>query len=71
MSIAESGVLKSLTIIVWYVMCAVSFNKVSFLNVGSLSFETLRVHLGKISFDQYELSPFIIFDNFWLKVDFI
>ena len=38
LSIAESGVLKSPTIIVWGVMCALSFSKVSFMNVGALAF---------------------------------
>ena len=38
LSIAESGVLKSLTIIVWGVMCALRFSKVSFMNVGALAF---------------------------------
>jgi hypothetical protein len=37
-SIPESGVLKSPTIIVWGVMCALSFSKVSFMNVGALAF---------------------------------
>jgi hypothetical protein len=36
MSIAEIGVLKSLTIIVWDVICALSFSKFSFMNVGAL-----------------------------------
>ena len=38
LSIDESGVLKSPTIIVWGVMCALSFSKVSFMNVGALAF---------------------------------
>ena len=38
LSIAESGVLKSPTIIVWGVMCALSFSKVSFMNVDALAF---------------------------------
>jgi hypothetical protein len=36
--IAESGVLKSPTITVWDEMCALSFSKVSFMNVGALTF---------------------------------
>jgi hypothetical protein len=30
--------LKSLTIIVWGVICTLSFSKVSFMNVGALAF---------------------------------
>ena len=32
--IAKSEVLKSSTIIIWSVMCALSFSKVSFMNMG-------------------------------------
>ena len=38
LSIAESWVLKSPTIIVWGVMYALSFSKVSFMNVAALAF---------------------------------
>jgi hypothetical protein len=38
LSIDESGVLKSPTIIVWSVICGLSFSKVSFMNVGALAF---------------------------------
>ena len=38
LSIAKSGVLKAPTIIVWGMMCAMSFSKVSFMNVGALAF---------------------------------
>ena len=38
LSIADSRVLKSPTIIVWCAMCALSFSKVSFMNVGTLAF---------------------------------
>jgi len=38
LSIDESGVLKSPIIIVWGAMCALSFSKVSFMNVGALAF---------------------------------
>ena len=72
LSIAENGVLKSPTIIVWGAICALTFSKVSFMNVDSLHLEhrcsELRVHL---SFDQYEVSFLILLDNFWLNVDFI
>jgi hypothetical protein len=40
LSIAESGVLKSPTIIVLGVICALSFSKVFFMNVGALAFGT-------------------------------
>ena len=51
LSIAESEVLKFPTIIVWGVMCALSFSKASFMNVCvPLHLEhrcsELRVHLG-------------------------
>jgi hypothetical protein len=36
-SIAESGVLKTPTIIVCSTECALSFSKVSFMNVGDLA----------------------------------
>jgi hypothetical protein len=38
LAIAKSGVLKSPTVIVWGVMYALSFSKVSFMNVGALAF---------------------------------
>ena len=38
LSIDESGVLKFSTIIVGGVMCALSFSKVSLMNVGALAF---------------------------------
>jgi len=38
LSIDESGVLKSPIIIVWGAMCALSFNKISFMNVSVLEF---------------------------------
>ena len=38
LSIGESGVLKSPTIIVWGSMCVLSFSKVSFMNLGALAF---------------------------------
>jgi hypothetical protein len=38
LSIGENGVLKSPTIIVWVSMCVLNFSKVSFMNVGELSF---------------------------------
>jgi hypothetical protein len=38
LSIDESGVLKSPTIIVWGTMCALSFTKMSLMNVAALAF---------------------------------
>jgi hypothetical protein len=38
LSIDESGVLKSLTIIACGAMCALNFSKVFFMNVGALAF---------------------------------
>jgi hypothetical protein len=38
LSIAESGVLNSPTIIVCGAMCALGFSKVSFMNMGALAF---------------------------------
>jgi hypothetical protein len=38
LSISESGMLKSPTIIVWGLMCVLSFTKVSFMNVGATAF---------------------------------
>jgi hypothetical protein len=38
LSIVESVMLNSPTIIMWGVMCALSFSKVSFRNVGALAF---------------------------------
>ena len=38
LSIGESGVLKSLTIIVWGSMCVLRFSKVSFMNLDALAF---------------------------------
>jgi hypothetical protein len=37
LSIAKSEVVKSHTIIVYGTMCALSFNKVSFMKVGTLA----------------------------------
>jgi hypothetical protein len=52
LSIDESGVLKSPTVIVGGAMCALRFSKVSFTNVGALAFgarmfRILRVLLGR------------------------
>jgi hypothetical protein len=38
LSIDDSGGLESPTIIVWGTMCALSFSKVPFMNVGALAF---------------------------------
>ena len=51
LSIDESGMLKSPTIFVCGAMCALSFSKVSFINLDTLAFgarcSELRVHLGR------------------------
>jgi hypothetical protein len=39
LSIGESGLLKTHTIIVWGSLCVLSFSKVSFMNLGSLVVE--------------------------------
>jgi hypothetical protein len=53
MSIDESEVLKSPTIIVCCTMCALGFTKVSLMNVDALALEhrysQLRVHLGRFN----------------------
>ena len=74
LSITESGVLKSPTIVVWGSMCALSFcmfplHMWACLYLGHRYLE-LRVQLGDFSFDEYEVSFPIFFDNFWLKVYF-
>ena len=56
-------------------MYALSFTKVSFMNVGALAFGAKVFRIERIlklifSFDEYEVSFLIFFDNFWLKVDF-
>ena len=38
LSIGESGVLKSPTIIVWGSMCVLGFSKVPFMNFGAFKF---------------------------------
>ena len=75
LSIAESAVLKSPTIIVWGVMCALSFSKVSFMKLGTLAFgaQVFRIESStyQIFFDNYEISFLIFFDNTWWKRDCI
>ena len=61
--------MKSTTIIVWGTIYALSFSKVCFMNVGALEFGAyleLRVELGWFffSFDEYEVSFPIFFDDF-------
>ena len=57
-------------------MYALSFSKVSIMKVGALAFGAMQIDvqnwecfLVDFSFDEYEVSFFILFDNFWLKVD--
>jgi hypothetical protein len=64
LSVAENGVFKSPTIIVWCAMYALNFSKVSFMNMNALDmvhrFSELRVHLCRFfSFDQYKVSLFV------------
>ena len=73
LSINESGVLKSLTIIVWGSMCSLGFSKVSFMNVGVIEFgpylhlQNWKLILVDFYIDKYEVSILIFYDNFWLK----
>ena len=52
-------------------------SKVSFMNVVALAFgacSELRVYLGRFFFFLRPVSsvlPYLFFDNFWLRVDFI
>ena len=76
LSIDESGVLKSPTIIVWGAMCALRFTKVSLMNVAALAFWSIDIQnweflLEDFTFDEYEVSLLVFFDNFGLEVDFI
>jgi hypothetical protein len=75
LSTDESGVLKSPTIIVWGAMCALSFSKVTFMNVAALALEhrcsELRVLLDRFFFWWVQSVLPYLFDDFWLKVNFI
>ena len=75
LSIDESGVLKSPTIIVWGAMCALSFTKVSLVNVAALAFsidiQNWEFLLEDFTFDEYEVPLLVFFDNFGLEVGFI
>ena len=66
--------LKSPTIIVWVAMCALSFTKVSLMNVAVLALFNIQnweFLLEDFNFDEYEVSLLVFFDNFGLEVDFI
>jgi hypothetical protein len=45
------------------------------MSVGTLAFgayvQNLEFFLGDFSFDEYEVSFLILFENFWLKIDSI
>jgi hypothetical protein len=56
LSNAESGVLKSPTIIVWGVMCALSLSKVSFMNVDALAFGVEMVRIQSSSWWTFPLT---------------
>jgi hypothetical protein len=53
LSISESWVLKSPTIVMWDSMCVLSFSKASFMNVGALALghrcSELRFSVGGFS----------------------
>jgi ABC-type branched-subunit amino acid transport system permease subunit len=55
LSIGESGVLKSSTLIVWGSMCVLSFSKVSFMNVGAFAFGA-QMLLVDFPLDEYKMS---------------
>ena len=69
LSIGESGVLKSPTIIMRSSMCVLSFSKISFMDVGALAFGVYMLRIetlffgGFFSFDGYEffLTFFLLF----------
>ena len=76
LSIDESGMLKFPTIIVWSVMCVLSFIKVSLMNVETLAFGAQNFRIESSSwqvffFGEYEVPLFVFFDNLRLKFDFI
>ena len=57
-------------------MCALNFSKFSFVNVvafasWSIDGQNWEFILVDFSFDRYEVSFLVFFDNFWLKIDFI
>jgi hypothetical protein len=57
----------------WGAMRALSFSKVSFMNVGALYLEHVQnweLFLVDLSFDEYEVSFIILFDNFWKLILF-
>ena len=55
-------------------MCALSFSKVSLMNVAALVFGVYIFRIGEFlledfTFDEYEVPLLVFFDNFRLKVD--
>ena len=68
LSIDESDVLKSPTIIMWGAMCALSFTKVSLMNVADI--QNWEFLLEDFTFDEYEVPLLVFFDYFGLEVDF-
>ena len=74
LSIDQSGVLKSPTIIVCSAMCAwilSFFNKCGCLCIWSIDIQNWEFLLEDLTFDVYEVPLFVFFDNFGLEVDFI
>ena len=57
-------------------MCALSFNKVTLMNVAapciwSIDIQNWEFILVDFTFDEYEVSLPVFFDNFRLEVNFI
>ena len=76
LSIGESAVLRSPNVIMWDLMCDLSFSNVSFTNVDVPSYwgtdvQNWDVFLVGFPFDFYDVSFPICFNCFWLKVYFI
>ena len=56
LSIEESGMLKSPTIIVLGAMCALSFSKVSFMNEGTFAFGAYMLRIESPSWSVFPLT---------------
>ena len=69
--------LKTPTIIVWGVMCALRFSKVSFMNVGALAFGAYMFRIESSSWQMFPLTNMkcpslsFFFLITWLRVEFI
>ena len=62
-----------LTIIVWGLMCDLSYSNVSFMNALTFGHKCSNydVILVDFSFDEYDVSFLISFGYIWLKVYFV